>query len=303
MSCAAIDSYVGLEDCNTFDKQPLGIVLTHKDYSTDFISADITRQALTQAAKDVSKVLPFLEGLINVEPSGGNTRVSQEGFGNPSVNGYEPFQEVYTFIKGGLCLYKSIAHLHGADMRVFFVDEALNLYGTVVKGNTIKYMGFDVNVGIEYRKNVGTQVGAVKITLLYTYAYPQQLKAIQSLSLNTPLRGLRSVAVKATLMSASTFRFKLMLACSGSNISRLLNGHLSPYDISVRYNGANDPTVNPTDLTFVTGNDTSQDYFETTVEQQGLLGMTIALGNISNILDQLFLGMKSEYVKFDTQWE
>lgn len=167
---------VGTGDCYAMDKQPKGLIFTTRDFllpTYDGIDAwanafdDINNSGMIQYIQ---------EGIVNFEPSGGDLRLSQEGFGPGVVTGLNTYQEVYTIIDGGLCLYKNLLKLHGKRLKVYVIDDAdmvLMTYKeersfTIPKVTKSYFQGFDCNVGVTYRKNNGTNVGAVQITLIYT---------------------------------------------------------------------------------------------------------------------------------------
>ena len=170
-TCKPVIAFTGLGACAMFEQQPKGLILTTTDFKVPKayvanIGTYVQQQAKLPAG---AKVFPLLDGLVNVEPSGGDVRISQEGFGESKVNGHNPYQEIFTFTKGGLCMLKQLLKLHGSDMRVFFVDDNYVTYGVETEDGDVQ--GFNVNVGVSYRKNVGTAVSAIILTLLYSNHY------------------------------------------------------------------------------------------------------------------------------------
>lgn len=216
--CSDQPVYTGVEGCNTFDKQPIGVIFTDKDVyfnSSDNISARLKTLALKLKSPTV---LPLMDGLVNVEPSGGGVRVAQEGFGSPTVNGNDPFQETLTFSKGGLCLYKQLTALKGQDKKVFFVDEDLRAFGTMSSDG--KIYGFEANIGIEYRKNVGATTSAIKVTLLYSNNYFNEFKNVHAIPLTNDIRGTRAIGLnlKSYSVMFGVISVEIVTACSGVNV-------------------------------------------------------------------------------------
>lgn len=209
---------VGLETCNTFEKKPLGIIITTLDYYVNHAAlSDIISNMSVNAFTTPPKVFPLLDGLVNVEPSGGDVRIAQEGFGESAVNGNNPYQEVLTFTKGGLCLYKQLARFQGQDVRVFFVDEDFNAFGTVDSENKVK--GFKVNVGVDYRKNVGSALAAIRMTMLYSNAYTKEFINITSFKVSDTIRARKEIFLSATQQDAYSVRIFLH-TCSGVDVTQ-----------------------------------------------------------------------------------
>ena len=231
--------FTGLETCNTFEKQPIGIILTNADY---YIPANVTDKgnAILVASSNVKitgdRVYPLLEGLVNFEPTGGDTRISQEGFGSAMVNGHNPYQEILTFTKGGMCLFKQLRKIHGQDMRVFFVDEDYNVYGT--EDDSGKTRGFLANFGVTYRKNLGSTLAALKVHLLYANTYSNEFVNITSFSVSDTIKGIRGVELYDVDLTAAEHRvnFKLRIECSRVQVKPI---GIIPHDVVLYTNGVN----------------------------------------------------------------
>jgi hypothetical protein len=224
-----VSPYVGLDNCETFEKQPIGVILTNSDYILSNVDEDVADRLLKSAALEQgdTKVFPIMEGMVNLEPSGGDARVSQEGFGSGSINGLNPYSEILTFIKGGLCLYKQLTALHGRDMRVYFVDQNYNAYGVMLDDGTVR--GFAINFGVAYRKNVGTTTPAVKLHLLYSSSYATELQNITSFKVSDSLVGLRAINWRVlditydAVTNITSIKAGLFTQCSGINVTSLLS--------------------------------------------------------------------------------
>ena len=222
-TCKPVIAFTGLGACAMFEQQPKGLILTTTDFKVPKANvADIGTYIQQQAKLPIgAKVFPLLDGLVNVEPSGGDVRISQEGFGEGKVNGHNPYQEIFTFTKGGLCMLKQLLKLHGSDMRVFFVDDNYVTYGVETEDGDVQ--GFNVNIGVSYRKNVGTAVSAIILTLLYSNHYYNEFSALTSFSLPTNTQGTRHVAFvdDKAIDGSQTTTIKLQLLCSGLNVTPL----------------------------------------------------------------------------------
>ena len=233
-TCKPVIAFTGLGACAMFEQQPKGLILTTTDFKVPKANvADIGIYIRQQAKLPVgAKVFPLLDGLVNVEPSGGDVRISQEGFGEGKVNGHNPYQEIFTFTKGGLCMLKQLLKLHGSDMRVFFVDDNYVTYGVQTEDGDVQ--GFNVNIGVSYRKNVGTAVSAIILTLLYSNHYYNEFSALTSFSLPTNTQGTKQVAfVDASAMSGSSVTsVKLQLLCSGLNVTPLIASTMNTAQVS-----------------------------------------------------------------------
>lgn len=231
-TCKPVIAFTGLGACAMFEQQPKGLILTTTNFKVPKANVANIGTYIQQQAKLPSdaKVFPLLDGLVNVEPSGGDVRISQEGFGESKVNGHNPYQEIFTFTKGGLCMLKQLLKLHGSDMRVFFVDDNYVTYGVETEDGDVQ--GFNVNIGVSYRKNVGTAVSAIILTLLYSNHYYNEFSALTSFSLPTNTQGTKHVAFVGASTSGTEALVKLQLLCSGLNVTPLIVGLMESVQIS-----------------------------------------------------------------------
>lgn len=162
----------GIGSCFLADKTPKGIIFTDLDFSLPMDTDPGVLVSELESIDNTGRVQYVQDGVISMEASGGDVRVSQEGFGASVPIGLNAYQETYTFVDGGICLYKSVMRLHGKRLRVMLIDEdnnvLLNCYNNNNNGVTQFLLhGFDVNVGVYYRRNNGTNTGAVIVVLYY----------------------------------------------------------------------------------------------------------------------------------------
>ena len=225
-SCGNKAAFTGLGSCALFESTPKAIILTTYDFVVPAGTANVGEYLRTQALVPMdSKVYPLMEGLVNLEPSGGDVRTSQEGFGESSVNGHNPYQEILTFTKGGLCMLKELLSLHGQQMRVFFVDDNNVAYGTTDESGNI--FGYNVTIGVHRRKNVGTTPAAIIVTLLYSNNNYMEIRNMTSFEVPSNLKGVRRIHAKIFAYSGGvapnyvpTLYVKYYTACSGIDISK-----------------------------------------------------------------------------------
>jgi hypothetical protein len=238
-NCVIPTPALGIDVCSTFEKQPKGLIFTEADFSVPAGTADIGAyireralpyflegggtSGITYGVVDVPvTVFPLLEGLTNLEPTGGDVRISQEGFGSGVVNGHENYQEVYTFIKGGICLFKQISKMEGRDMRVFFVDEGDKAYG--VRNDDGTTQGFLANIGASYRKNVGTTPAALRVSLVYSNNYADEFKNITAFDVPADLKATKQITLKILDYDFSQtgviIPFQVISMCTGKNITK-----------------------------------------------------------------------------------
>lgn len=218
---------VGTGDCYAMDKQPKGLIFTTRDFTLD---VNGTPDGWANAFEDINNsgtVQYIPEGIVNMEVSGGDLRLSQEGYGPSVVTGLNVYQEVYTVIEGGLCLYKNLLKLHGKRLKVFVIGEDNNVLMTykeelsfaAPKITKAYFQGFDVNVGVTYRKNNGTNVGAVQITLIYT-GYEKEFANASMFKLPRELKQdlgtyLDFVSFSGSSDGQCSATFKLRTSCGG----------------------------------------------------------------------------------------
>lgn len=223
--CTNNIAFTGLGACALFESTPKAVILTVHDFKVPAGTTNVGEYLRQQALVPMNgKVFPIMDGLVNLEPSGGDVRTSQEGFGESSVNGHNPYQEVLTFTKGGLCMLKELLNLHGQLMRVFFVDDNNVGYGTTDESGDI--YGYAVTLGVHRRKNVGTTPAAIIVTLLYSNNY-MEIRNMTSFEVPSNLKGVRRIHAKIFMYSGGvaplyipTLYVKYYTACSGIDISK-----------------------------------------------------------------------------------
>lgn len=224
--CDNNQAHVGLQNCPSFESQPKGLIITTKDFTipqtpTDSTGATITQgEYLAQQAELIStsiKVYPLLDGLVNLEPNGGDTRIVQEGFGSSSINGHNEYQETYTYTKGGICLFKEVLKFHGQDMRVFWVDLDNRVYGVAQSDGTIR--GFEITLGTQYRRNQGQTAAGYLVTIIYSNKYISDFKNMTSFLIREGIQPTRSLYPKVKSVTTDTtftnLNIQLFMTCSG----------------------------------------------------------------------------------------
>lgn len=224
--CTNNIAFTGLGACALFESTPKAVILTVHDFKVPAGTTNVGEYLRQQALVPMNgKVFPIMDGLVNLEPSGGDVRTSQEGFGESSVNGHNPYQEVLTFTKGGLCMLKELLNLHGQLMRVFFVDDNNVGYGTTDESGDI--YGYAVTLGVHRRKNVGTTPAAIIVTLLYSNNNYMEIRNMTSFEVPSNLKGVRRIHAKIFMYSGGvapkyipTLYVKYYTACSGIDISK-----------------------------------------------------------------------------------
>lgn len=224
--CTNNIAFTGLGACALFESTPKAVILTVHDFKVPAGTTNVGEYLRQQALVPMNgKVFPIMDGLVNLEPSGGDVRTSQEGFGESSVNGHNPYQEVLTFTKGGLCMLKELLNLHGQLMRVFFVDDNNVGYGTTDESGDI--YGYAVTLGVHRRKNVGTTPAAIIVTLLYSNNNYTEVRNMVSFEVPVNMKGIRRMHGKIFTYGGGgapnytpTIYVKYYTACSGVDISK-----------------------------------------------------------------------------------
>ena len=197
--------------CAAFAGTPKALILTPSDASFTAASDTAFVTALETMLKG-GKAFAITDGIVNLEASGGETKVAQEGFGPSKANGWEAYNEVYTINKGGFCLLKQLLKVDGSDMRMFVVDDKDTVYGeTVSNGTGIR--GFKVSIGVSNRANNGTDTGAIRFSAYYSLDYFKEMTKISAIKYAAD-DILTLVPVRLMQGSASN-KFLVVDSCSG----------------------------------------------------------------------------------------
>ena len=257
----------GLTSCMKFEGRPLGFIFT--DFNDKFLATSDIVAALRDKLR--FQTLPgatiVVNGLVNLEPTGGDIRLNQEGFGAASINGLNPLQEVYTITEGGLCMYKELRKLNGRKLRVIFIDAEWLGYFTAIQHldaaniPQIYLRGYNITLGVTRRKNIDTTPGAIILTFVYDPAFEREDENMASIPLSSDLQGLvgiKFMRTGSTTMPTPSITGKLVTSCDNSDVPteialslttamvRLLNGtgdEVMPSSVAVSPDGVITLTV------------------------------------------------------------
>lgn len=201
--------------CAAFEGTPKALIFTAVDESYIATSAGGFTTAL-DIDLATGKAFAITEGIVNLEPTGGETRVSQEGFGPAKSNGWEPYSEIYTINKGGFCLLKQLLKVDGQDFRMFIVDDRDVIYGEATEGGE-SIRGYKVNFGVSRRANTGSEAAAIRVAVQYSLDYLKEVTRVSSIEY---IGDDILTVIPVTLANSSTTKqFYLVDACSGEKLS------------------------------------------------------------------------------------
>jgi len=228
--------------CALFAGTPAGLVFHDKNYSFT-MDSDIFNQEILAAmsAMGTGRAFPITEGIVDMRPTGGDVRTQQEGFGPENPNGLNALRETYVITSGGICLYKQLAKLSGRQMRVFLIDNANSIYGTVadvVVGAGVteeRFRGYLVTVYVRHRRNTGTQSGAIEIDLFYDANFENEEKNTHSVILDVTLEGLSGLVLVPGSQPSSA---RVLIACSSDDVTSFYGMLLADANLYKRKDGA-----------------------------------------------------------------
>lgn len=217
-------AYTRIGKCAAFEGTPKALIFTAAEEKYLATSAIGFTTALDLDLA-TGKAFAITEGIVNLEPSGGETRVSQEGFGPAKSNGWEPYSEIYTINKGGFCLLKQLLKVDGDDLRVFLVDDRDVVYGEAADaGGSIR--GYKVNFGVSRRANTGSEGAAIRVALQYSLDYLKEMTRVTTIEY---VGDDILTVIGITLVGTSTTKqYALADACSGEVLSGEVLNTLAP---------------------------------------------------------------------------
>lgn len=241
-TCAVGDvPHTKVGSCALFAGTPAGLVFHDKNHSFSMDSETFNQEILAaMSAIGMGRAFPVTEGIVDMRPTGGDVRTQQEGFGPENPNGLNALRETYVITSGGICLYKQLAKLSGRQMRVFLIDNANSIYGTVadvVTGVNIteeRFRGYLVTVYVRHRRNTGTQSGAIEIDLFYDAKFEAEEKNTHSTILDVALEGISGLIL---VPGSAPSNAKVLIACSADDVTAFYGTKLADQTLYKRKDG------------------------------------------------------------------
>lgn len=230
-------------ECSMFEGTPLGFIIHDRNNSfsldEEAFNTEIKAAIIAAGAR---RITPLLGGVTDYQPTGGDVRTSQEGFGPEEPIGINAKRVDYIINKGGLCLLKQLKKLNGKQIRISPVDKSKVAFGTVATMNsTDKFRGFLATTWATKRDNTGSQTGAIIFSVFYDADYENEENNLASIPLVDTIEGLTGVVLKRT----GAGKAKFVISCSGDDLTETYGNTLA---VATLYK--NDSGVNPTSVTY-----------------------------------------------------
>lgn len=230
-------------ECSMFEGTPLGFIIHDKNvsYSLDDVlfNTEIKEGVI---ASGIKRITPLIGGITDYQPTGGDVRTSQEGFGPEEPVGINSKRVDYIINKGGLCLLKQLKKLNGRQIRIFPVDKNKVAYGTVATiDDAARFRGFLATIWATKRDNTGSQNGAIIFSVFYDAEYENEENNLAAIALTETIEGLTGVVLKKT----GTGKAKFVIACSGDDLTDTYGDELA---VATLYK--NSVGENPTSVTY-----------------------------------------------------
>lgn len=276
-------AFTRVGNCSAFEGTPKALIFHPMDESYDATDSKLFTTALDADLANGS-AFAITAGIVNVEPSGGESRVQQEGFGPSKANGWDAYSEVYTINAGGFCLLKQLLKVDGRDYRMFIVDDKDAVYGeAVASGNEIR--GFSVSLGVSRRANNGSEGGAIRLSAHYSLDYFKQMTRIAAV--NYEGDDIVTVTAIRLLSTGTTQQYHLVDACSGEKLDAATIATMVPSKVVAYVIGSNG-TVSTVTPTHVAGNK-----YVTITATAGLqVGLRLVTPGTALGTDPLFFGLE-----------
>lgn len=240
-------------ECAMFEGTPKGWIIHDKNesFSLDELpfNTEIKEGIIARGRK---RLTPLLEGVTDYQPSGGDVKTSEEGFGAPTPIGINSKSVIYVINEGGLCLFKQLKKLDEKQVRILLVDKNNVVYGTVatIDGKDV-FRGFLATLYSTRRDNTGSQTGAILFSVYYDANYENEERNMAAMSLTENIEGLTGVVLKRIAPGKA----KLVIACSGDDLTDTYGADIAVPTLYVDEAGENPTSVTyssaTSDLTFI----------------------------------------------------
>lgn len=278
-------AFTRIGNCSAFEGTPKALIFHPVDSSYDATDKSLFTTDI-DADLATGKAFAIVDGIVNVEPTGGESRVQQEGFGPSKANGWEAYSEVYTITAGGFCLLKQLLKVDGQDYRMFLVDDKDAIYGEAVKSGT-EIRGFKVSLGVSRRANTGTEGAAIRVAAHYSLDYFKQMTRVTAVEYDGD--DIITVTAIRLMNGEATKQFHLVDACSGEKLDGATIATLNPATSLKGYTIAQDGTIAEVNVTHTPSND----YIElASVVANRPVGIKLATPGTALGTDPLYMGIE-----------
>jgi len=227
--------------CSMFEGTPKGFIIHDKNTAFPIVETAFNteiKKGIT--ALGINRVVPLLSGFTDYQPTGGDVRTSQEGFGPEMPIGINAKRVDYIINAGGLCLFKQLKKYNGKQVRLLQVDNNDVAYGTVATiAGVDKVRGFLGTIWVTRRDNTGTNNPAIIFSVFLDANYENEESNLTAVTLTETYEGLTGVILRRT----ATGTAKFVIACSGDDLTSTFGTTLAVATLYKNPAGANPTTV------------------------------------------------------------
>lgn len=135
-SCATAFGNTGTNKCAFAPKEVVGMFIVPKSWSIKNDQVPTLQTYLEQSAKSPSKssrIYP-VHNFVGFTDSSEDVVRETLGYGETVTIRDGNYNWMFRFVKGGMCLLKSLRDRNGSDVYVVFIDKEGNLIGTIRNG-------------------------------------------------------------------------------------------------------------------------------------------------------------------------
>lgn len=224
-NCQAAGSNTGLSDCALVIEKIAGAILVWKGFSLSAadLASDSTLQAalIAAASADLKADRAYPIGnFVDIADNSSDPEQQTFGYG-PVVNTSDGIVNwSFPFLKGGLCLLKSLQAFNASDIRVLFYDTAGTLFGWKV-GDTLKGIPLIQFVAPAWKAPTGNTVMDTRVNFSFLPRYVNKeigFYKTTDFSLDS-IEGLQNANIKQTGTQAKpVYKVKVFTGCSGIDL-------------------------------------------------------------------------------------
>ena len=223
VSCAAAFDNTGFARCTFNPREIVGALLVSPTFAISETDAEDLQTFLENAVKNPVKserVLPVLN-FVGVTDNSEEPVRETLGYGTTKTIRDGNYNWTFRFVKGGLCLLKSLQSFNGQDVYVIFIDAAGNLIGTKT---TAGLAGIPVDDYWANKWSASDGNGATTNLSVYFSFRPvyinERLSFIQTSTIDgfdiSVIKGLQDLEIKLISATASTVVVQVADKCTGS---------------------------------------------------------------------------------------
>lgn len=254
-TCQSAGGNTGIGDCSLEISKIVGFFLVNKDFAlsvadlADNAALQSALIAASQADSRSERIFP-VHNLVDIADNTADPTEQTFGYGPSVIVQDGPYNWTFPFLRGGICLLKSLQTFNGSDIRVIFYDSNGTLFGWRV-GDTLKGVPLTQFYANPWRPNTGAATMVTNVRMSFDPIYlNQQLGFVKVTDFAlSSIEGLQNIAIRQSGVQAKpVYKVKLFAGCAGVDLYEQYSTELADPALWVATNKATGAVITITSV-------------------------------------------------------